>query len=181
MDSHALVWSHNLFVLSLSLSLSLSAYLVNNIESPVVHEKRVLTFQYTMTFRFDVDLLKLDNRLYRYCQAWQRSTLNQKYAEIYCYIAILKLFPHIPLSFHKTLVSQARSNQPQCGLLSTPRTGKEGSGDFGRFPCATSWLPRRQSDWLWSHDFELISMCETADRKTVWRSLLPMLVLKAPT
>ena len=34
---------------------------------------------------------------------------------------------------------------------------------FGRFPCATSRLARRQSDWLRSHNFELISTCETAE------------------
>ena len=33
---------------------------------------------------------------------------------------------------------------------------------LGRFLCAMLRLPCRQSDWLWSHDFELISMCETA-------------------
>ena len=46
---------------------------------------------------------------------------------------------------------------------SVSRTGKEGSGDFGRFPCAKSRLLRRQSDWLQSHNSELISTCETVE------------------
>ena len=71
-----------------------------------------------------------------------------------------------------TVFSQARPNQPQQGLLSLLHLEKEGSGDFrerkglvtfGRFPCAMSQLPHRQSDWLRSHNSELISMCETTE------------------
>ena len=34
---------------------------------------------------------------------------------------------------------------------------------LGRFLCATSRLARVQSDWLWSHAFELILTCETTE------------------
>ena len=34
---------------------------------------------------------------------------------------------------------------------------------LSRFPCGTSRLLRRQSDWLWSHAFEQISTCETTE------------------
>ena len=61
-----------------------------------------------------------------------------------------------------SIVSQARPNQPQCGSLSVSRTGK-GLVTLGRFPCATSRLPRRQSDWLQLHNSELISTRETAE------------------
>ena len=34
----------------------------------------------------------------------------------------------------------------------------------GRFQCAmASWLPHRQSDWLRSHNFEVLPMCETTE------------------
>ena len=61
------------------------------------------------------------------------------------------------------LVSQARPNQPQRGSLSESRTGRMGPVTLGRFPCATSRLPRRQSDWLQLHNSELISTRETAE------------------
>ena len=61
-----------------------------------------------------------------------------------------------------SLVSQARPNQPQRGSLSVSCTGK-GLVMLDRFLCATSQLARVQSDWLRSHAFELILMCETAE------------------
>ena len=41
--------------------------------------------------------------------------------------------------------------------------GRKGLVTLGRFPCATSRLPRRQSDWLQLHNSELIPTCETAE------------------
>ena len=40
---------------------------------------------------------------------------------------------------------------------------RKGLVTLGRLLCATLRLLRRKSDWLWSHDFELTSMCETTE------------------
>jgi len=37
---------------------------------------------------------------------------------------------------------------------------------LSRFPCATLQLPCRQSDWLQSHDFELMSIVKLLNQKT---------------
>ena len=55
--------------------------------------------------------------------------------------------------FRLTIVLQARLNQPQHGSLLVSRKGLV---TLGRFPCAILCLACRQSDWLGSHDFELI-------------------------
>ena len=39
---------------------------------------------------------------------------------------------------------------------------RRGLVSLGRFLFAMLRLLHRESDWLWSHDFELTSMCETA-------------------
>ena len=56
------------------------------------------------------------------------------------------------------VMSRCESNKS----LSVSRTGK-GLVTLGRFLCATSRLPRRQSDWLQLHNSELISPRETAE------------------
>ena len=83
---------------------------------------------------------------------------------------------HMYMCPNMLLVLQARPNQPQCGLLSVSHKRK-GLVTHGRFLCATSQLPRRQSDWLWSHNSELISTWEIAevDRRVWWLSSFPTL------
>ena len=63
------------------------------------------------------------------------------------------------------VVSQARPNQPQPDRFQYHARGRKGLVTLGRFPCATSRLPRRQSDWLQLHNSELI--VKLLNRKSV--------------
>ena len=83
--------------------------------------------------------------------------------DIYILIIALKCHPVVPTSTTGIVgkiwnalscrllpcwdvVSQARPNQPQRGLLSVTHIGKEGLVTLGRFLCATSRLLCTQSD-----------------------------------
>ena len=52
---------------------------------------------------------------------------------------------------------------PTTDCLQYHAWGRKGLVTFGRFPCAKSRLLHRQSDWLQSHNSDLISTCETVE------------------
>ena len=69
-----------------------------------------------------------------------------------------------------TLTSQIQPTPAQIAF-------RKGLVTLGRFPYATLRLPHRQSDWLWSHAFELISILKVISTGGGWVRLARLTLL----